>query len=87
MKYLLDTHTAIWALLGDDDKLSAKAKKLLRTGRLNSPSALRLLGRQPLKISKGGNIADMSEVTVFKDKLCENGVEIVGITTEEVKIR
>ena len=25
-KYLLDTHTAIWALLGNDGKLSVKAK-------------------------------------------------------------
>ena len=29
MKYLLDTHTAIWALLGNDEKLSTKAKDII----------------------------------------------------------
>ena len=29
MKYLLDTHTAIWALLGNDEKLSVKAKDVI----------------------------------------------------------
>ena len=39
-----------------------------------------------IKISKGGKITDMSGVAVFIDKLRENGVEILGITAEEVKI-
>jgi len=29
MKHLLDTHTAIWALLGNDEKLSEKAKGII----------------------------------------------------------
>ena len=86
MKYLLDTHTAIWALLGDDDKLSAKAKKIITDRTVELAISIASAWEIAIKISKGGIIGDMSGVTVFIDKLRENGVEIVGITTEEVKI-
>jgi PIN domain nuclease of toxin-antitoxin system len=86
MKFLLDTHVAVWALMGNDEKLSAKAKTIIadRTGELavSIASAWELA----IKISKGGRVADMSGVAVFIDKLRENGVEILGITAEEVKI-
>ena len=34
----------------------------------------------------GNKILDMSRVAVFIDKLRENGIEILGVTSEEVKI-
>ncbi len=86
MKHLLDTHTAIWALMGSDEKMSAKAKSVIadRTGELavSIASAWELA----IKISKSGPISDMSGVAVFLEKLRENGVDILGITEEEVEI-
>jgi PIN domain nuclease of toxin-antitoxin system len=86
MNYLLDTHTAIWALMGNDEKLSAKAKTIIadRTGVLavSIASAWEIA----IKISKGGAVADMSGVAIFMDALQKNGVEILGISAEEVEI-
>jgi PIN domain nuclease of toxin-antitoxin system len=86
MTYLLDTHAAIWALMGNDDKMSAKVKSIIadRTGELaiSIASAWELA----IKMSKGGKTAGMNGVTAFIDMLSENGVKIVGITPEEVKL-
>jgi len=86
MKYLLDTHTAIWALLGNDEKLSVKAKDTIADRTVELTVSIASAWEIAIKISKGGKIADMSGVAVFIDKLHENGVEILGVTTEEVKI-
>ena len=85
-KYLLDTHTAIWALLGNDEKLSAKAKNIIADKTIELAVSIASAWEIAIKISKGGKIMDMSGVTVFINKLRENGVEILGITAEEVKI-
>ena len=85
-KYLLDTHVAIWALLGDNEKLSAKAKDIITDRTVELSVSIASAWEIAIKISKGGKITDMSGVAVFIDKLRENGVEILGITAEEVKI-
>jgi len=85
-KYLLDTHTAIWALLGDDEKLSARARDIIADKTVELAVSIASAWEIAIKISKGGKITDMSGVAVFIDKLRENGVEILGITAEEVKI-
>ena len=86
MKYLLDTHTAIWALWGDDDKLSAKAKNIIADRTVELAVSIASAWEIAIKISKGGKVPNMGGVTAFIDKLRENGVEILGITAEEVKI-
>ena len=86
MKYLLDTHTAIWALLGNDEKLSAKAKGVMADRTIEIAVSIASAWDIAIKISKGGKITDMNGVTVFIDKLLENGIEIIGITAEEVSI-
>ena len=86
MKYLLDTHTAIWALLGNDEKLSAKAKDIIADRTVELAVSIASAWEIAIKTSKGGKIPDMSGVAVFIEKLHENGVEILGVTTEEVKI-
>ena len=86
MKYLLDTHTAIWALLGNDEKLSAKVKEIIADRTVELAVSIASAWEIAIKISKGGKITDMSGVAVFIEKLHENGVEILGVTTKEVKI-
>jgi PIN domain nuclease of toxin-antitoxin system len=86
MKHLLDTHTAIWALLGNDEKLSVKAKELITDRTIELAVSIASAWELAIKISKGREITDMSGVAVFIDKLRENGIEILGITAEEVKI-
>ncbi|MDR0248114.1 MAG: type II toxin-antitoxin system VapC family toxin [Oscillospiraceae bacterium] len=86
MKHLLDTHTAIWALLGNDEKLSAKAKEIIADRTVELAVSIASAWEIAVKISKGGKITGMSGVSVFIDKLRENGVEILGLTADEVKI-
>jgi PIN domain nuclease of toxin-antitoxin system len=85
-KYLLDTHTAIWALLVNDENLSSKAKYIIADKTLEIAISIASAWEIAIKISKGGKITDMSGVAVFIDKLHENGVEILGLTADEVKI-
>jgi PIN domain nuclease of toxin-antitoxin system len=85
-KYLLDTHTAIWALLGDDEKLSVRARNIIADKTVEIAVSIASAWEIAIKISKGGKITDMNGVAVFIAKLRENGVEILGINAEEVKI-
>jgi PIN domain nuclease of toxin-antitoxin system len=85
MKYILDTHTAIW-LFTNSKKLSDKARNILADREYRLSVSIASAWEIAIKISKGGKIEDMSGVAVFIDKLRENGVEILGVTAEEVKI-
>ena len=84
-KYLLDTHVAIW-LFADSKKLSDKARNILANRECHLAVSIASAWEIAIKINKGGKITDMSGVAAFIDKLSENGVEILGITAEEVKI-
>jgi PIN domain nuclease of toxin-antitoxin system len=85
MKYILDTHTAIWALCGNDDKLSNAAKSIIADQTAELAISIASAWEIAIKISKGGNVADMGSVAVFLNKLHENGVDILGISEEEVR--
>jgi len=84
IKYLLDTHTAIW-LFTDSQKLSDKAKDILADRECPLAISIASAWEIAIKISKGGKIENMNGVAVFIDKLRENGIEILGVTAEEVK--
>ena len=86
MKHLLDTHAAIWALLGNDEKLSVNAKNIIADRKVELAVSIASAWEIAIKISKGGKIADLSGVAVFIDKLRENGIEFLGVTDEEVRI-
>ncbi|MDR2615216.1 MAG: type II toxin-antitoxin system VapC family toxin [Oscillospiraceae bacterium] len=86
MRYLLDTHTAIWALNGQDDKLSVKARSAIADRTSNLAVSIASAWEIAIKVSKGGQISDIGSVSVFLDKLREYGVEILGITVNEVRI-
>ena len=85
-KYLLDTHVAIWALLGNDEKLSAKAKDIITDRTVELSVSIASAWEIAIKISKSSKIESMNSVALFIDKLRENGIKILGITSEEVKI-
>jgi len=85
IKYLLDTHTAIW-LFTDSQKLSDKAKNILTDRGCPLAVSIASAWEIAIKISKGGKIKNMNGVAIFIDKLRENGIEILGVTAEEVKI-
>ena len=85
VKYLLDTHIAIW-LFTDSKKLSYKVKNILADRKFHLAVSIVSAWEVAIKISKGGKVADMNGVAVLIDKLCDNGIEILGITAEEVKI-
>ena len=84
-KFLLDTHTAIW-LFTDSKKLSDKARNILADKECHLAISIASAWEIAIKISKSGKIEDMNGVALFIDKLRENGIEILGITSEEVKI-
>ena len=86
MKHLLDTHTAIWALLGNDEKLSVKAKKIIADRTIELAVSIASAWEIAIKISKGKEISDLNSVAIFINKLQENGIEILGITGNEIKI-
>ena len=83
--YLLDTHTAIW-LFTDSNKLSGLARGILANRECSLSISIATAWEIAIKISKGGKISDMSGVAIFFEKLVENGIEILGITADEIKI-
>ncbi|MDR1329072.1 MAG: type II toxin-antitoxin system VapC family toxin [Oscillospiraceae bacterium] len=85
MRYLLDTHTAIW-LFTDSNRLSVKARNILADRECHLAVSIASAWELAIKISKGGEVPDLSGVAVFLDKLHETGVEILSITADEVKI-
>ena len=85
-KYLLDTHAAVWALLGNNEKLSARAKEIIADKTVELAVSIASAWEIAIKISKGGKISAMCSVAAFIDKLRENGVEILGITADDVMI-
>jgi PIN domain nuclease of toxin-antitoxin system len=86
MKHLLDTHTAIWALWGNNDKMSTKAKSIISDRTVELAVSIASAWEIAIKIGKGGEVSNMSSVAVLIDKLRENGVEILGVTSDEVRI-
>ena len=95
MKYLIDTHTAIWALQGNDEKLSVKAKGLIADRTVELAVSIASAQEIAIKISKGGKIMDMSGCSekqyndyFSKDDPTANtrkAAEVCGVSEEEVK--
>jgi PIN domain nuclease of toxin-antitoxin system len=85
MRYILDTHTAIW-LFTDSKRLSGKARMILADQERYLSISIASAWELAIKISKGGKVRDMSGVAAFLNKLSETGVEILGIGADEVKI-
>jgi PIN domain nuclease of toxin-antitoxin system len=84
MNYLLDTHVAIWALLGNDSKLSDKAKSIIADRNVKLAFSIASAWEIAIKISKKGEVEKLNGIATFINSLKSNHVEILGVTPEEV---
>jgi len=77
MKYLLDTHTAIWAL-DDKAKLSAKAKEIFDNTSIPLCISIASAWEIAIKVSIG-KLDFLGGSASFIEKMIKNGVEIIGV--------
>ena len=83
MKYLLDTHTAIWSL-GEDHKLSKTAKGIMADASRSLYISIVSAWEIAIKVSCGKlNFGGGSER--FLEEMQLSGVEVVGINGSYIK--
>ena len=79
MKYLLDTHTAIWAL-GDTTKLSETAKAIFDD--ISIPLYISIISAWEIAIKASiGKLNYVGGAAFFLDKMQINGVELLNIAS------
>ena len=83
MKYLLDTHTAIWALT-DDVKLSKTARAMMADTSNSLCISIVSAWELAIKISLG-KLDFVGGVGAFINEIEENGIEMLGIDGAHVK--
>jgi len=84
MKYLLDTHTAIWAL-GEKEKLSSSAKSIIDDVTIPLYVSIISAWEIAIKVSLGKiNFVGGSEF--FLQKMQRNGIEVVNLKDSHIKI-
>ncbi len=77
MKYLLDTHTAIWAL-ADDAKLSNASRELI--GDTSNSLSVSIVSAWEMAIKVGLKKLDFEGgVRAFLSELENNGIDILGV--------
>jgi len=84
MGYLLDTHTAIWAL-GDKSKLSSVASEIISDNTVPIKISVASAWEIAIKVSLGKIIFPRNS-TFFLNKMRAFGVDIVGITDAHLNI-
>jgi len=85
MKYLLDTHAAIWALEGNRTKLSDAASALLEDASVSLYVSIASAWEIAIKVSIGKlNFAGGS--VAFLEEMRLNGVELLEITSSHIEI-
>ena len=85
MKLLLDTHTALW-LIGEYEKLSDKAKKLIKDNSSTKFISIASCWEIAIKISTGKLSLQDGGVAAFIEKIDNSPIEIFPITTQQIKI-
>ena len=83
MKYLLDTHTAIWAL-GEKEKLSIKAKSIIDNTSIPLYVSIISAWEIAIKISLNKIIFDGGS-SFFLEKIRKNGIEIIYLNDLHIK--
>lgn len=83
MKYLLDTHTAIWAL-SDKSKLSERAKAIIDDASIPLCVSMASAWEIAIKISLGKLIFAGGSKS-FLEKMRINGVHILNINTSHIE--
>jgi len=83
MKYLLDTHTAIWAL-GDTEKLSATAKSIIDD--ISVPLYVSIVSAWEIAIKVSiGKLNFVGGSDFFIEKMQRNGIEILDLQSSYIK--
>ena len=83
MKYLLDTHTAIWAL-GEKDKLSGSAKAIIDD--LSAPLCVSIASAWEIAIKVSiGKLKFGGGSDFFLEKMRKNGIEILDLRGAHIK--
>ena len=83
MKYLLDTHTAIWAL-GNKTKLSEAAKAIIDDVSLSLCVSIISAWEIAIKVSIG-KLKFEGGTTLFLEKMRHNGVELFNIKSSHIE--
>ena len=83
MKYLLDTHTAIWAL-DDAAKLSKTAKAIIDDTSIYIYMSIASVWEIAIKINNG-KLDFFGGSESFLEYMRENGIEIVGVRGVHIK--
>lgn len=83
MKYLLDTHTLLWFLIGDE-KLSDKARRLIDNQRNEKFLSTVSLWEIAIKVSLGNLVLDKPFEKLFPEQLHFNRIEILDITVDSL---
>ena len=84
MKYLLDTHTAIWAL-SDKTKLSETARSIIDNVSIRLCVSIVSAWEIAIKISIG-KLTFAGGAGLFLRKMQENGMELLNISGSDVEI-
>ncbi len=83
MKYLLDTHTAIWAF-ADDVNLSKNVREIIADTSNSLYISIVSAWELAIKISLG-KLDFPGGVSTFLTEVEENGIEIIGIDSSYIK--
>ena len=83
MKYLLDTHTLLWFLMGDK-KLSHKARRLIDNPENKKLLSIASLWEIAIKVSIRKLVLDKSFERLFPEQLHFNRIEILDITVNSL---
>ena len=83
MKYLLDTHTLLWFLKGDN-KLSDKARRLIDSPRNEKFLSIASLWEIAIKVNLGKLVLDKPFEKLFPEQLHFNRIEILDITVDSL---
>ena len=83
MKYLLDTHTLIWFLMGDK-KLSDKARGLIDNPDNRKFLSIASLWEIAIKVSLGKLALNKPFEKLFPEQLHFNRIEILDITVDNL---
>ena len=83
MKYLLDTHTALWAL-GEKEKLSTATKSIIDD--VSIPLCVSIVSAWEIAIKVSIGKSDfVGGSAVFLEKMQRNGVEILNLQGSHIK--
>ena len=83
MKYLLDTHTLIWFLMGDK-QLSDKARRLIDNPSNEKFLSIASLWEIGIKMSLGKLVLGKSFERLFPEQLHFNRIQILDITIDSL---